>query len=109
MQILNMAEHHTDNTSPTLCVRTALYITPQTQTLNSFNFRYFIISYFCTILFYIIIQKQNCNRNYIYSYYYGMMVTRLTAIIFLYDHPEDARPDYWPKRVGEHIINKNTS
>jgi hypothetical protein len=45
---------HTDNTSPVLWVRTHP-ITP--QTLNNFNFHYFITSHFYPILFYIIIQK----------------------------------------------------
>jgi len=51
--------HHVDNTTPTLGIRThhitSVYITP--QTLNNFNFHYFIIIHSYPILFYIIIQK----------------------------------------------------
>ena len=43
---------------------TAVFITP--QTLNCFNIHYFIISYFYSILLYIIIQKWNFNLNYIF-------------------------------------------
>jgi len=37
-------------------------------------------------------------------------MTHLTAIVFLYQKTSPWRwPDYWPKHVGENIINKNIS
>jgi len=35
-------------------------------------------------------------------------VTHLTKIVFLYQQSHRRWLDYWPKRVGEDIINKNT-
>ena len=67
---------------------TTAYVT--LQTLNNFNLHYFIIIHYYPILFYIIIQNQNFNPNYIFLIYVAI-VTNLTTIIFWYYHLEDDR------------------
>ena len=64
---------------------TAVYIIA--QTLNKFNFHYFIISHFYPILFDIIILKT--LNEIVYFLYYAVILTHMTTIVLLCHYPED--------------------
>ena len=74
------------STSPILRIRTrhitAVYINP--QTLNNFNFHYFIIIHYPILLLLLLLFKTKILTEIIFVSYYGVTVTQLTTFVVLY-------------------------